>query len=256
MPSICRANPRQSRSAFTLIELLVVIAIIALLVSLLLPSLSGARNAARDIICKSNLRQMGLAMQMYMDDQREPYWFNLRLRSANRFDHWIVPRALAAGGYSESGHSKAYKCPRAAVGTSVTDQQVQLYLLLGGRIFIDPDPENPDAASIPNLVYSGGNPTVYTEYWFNDSAPIAGFPYRRVKYPDTFVWAADAYDEVPKHSGKTRTERANLGGVLQRTNEIYMLLGDQSVRGFPWYKASGRDKYNGAGPFYNWGLGL
>ena len=54
--------------AFTLIELLVVVAIIALLVAILLPSLSGARDEAERIACASNLHQFGLALRMYADD--------------------------------------------------------------------------------------------------------------------------------------------------------------------------------------------
>jgi prepilin-type N-terminal cleavage/methylation domain-containing protein len=80
----CPMPPRPSASArraacspppglrgFTLIELLVVIAIIATLMSIMLPSLAGARLRAREIVCGSRLQQLGLAVSMYTTDYKD-----------------------------------------------------------------------------------------------------------------------------------------------------------------------------------------
>src|SRR5688572_31243262 len=61
------------KRAFTLIELLVVIAIIAILAAILFPVFARAREAARATSCKSNLRQIGTAHQMYAQDYEETF---------------------------------------------------------------------------------------------------------------------------------------------------------------------------------------
>lgn len=64
---------RTTKQAFTLIELLVVIAIIAILAAILFPVFAKAREEARSITCISNLAQIGIAMQMYVQDYDESY---------------------------------------------------------------------------------------------------------------------------------------------------------------------------------------
>ena len=63
-----RRSTRTTR-AFTLIELMVVISIIALLMSILLPALSQAREASKTVQCLSNMRQIGIAVSAYATDE-------------------------------------------------------------------------------------------------------------------------------------------------------------------------------------------
>ena len=59
---------KNNNKAFTLIELLIVLSVIAVLMAILLPSVYRIRNSAKNLICQSNLRQIGMAWKMYLDD--------------------------------------------------------------------------------------------------------------------------------------------------------------------------------------------
>jgi prepilin-type N-terminal cleavage/methylation domain-containing protein/prepilin-type processing-associated H-X9-DG protein len=61
---------KHARAAFTLVELLVVIGVIGLLLSILLPALAKSRRAANELVCESNLRQFGIGLQEYADQNK------------------------------------------------------------------------------------------------------------------------------------------------------------------------------------------
>lgn len=67
-------KPGNKQAAFTLIEVLVVVAIIALLISILLPSLNAAREQAKRAVCANNIRQMNMACMQYAQDYRDGFY--------------------------------------------------------------------------------------------------------------------------------------------------------------------------------------
>lgn len=115
------------RSAFTLIELLVVIAIIAILAALLLPALASAKSKAQKTACLNHEKQLGLALLMYVDDNRgmtPPHVgsvFNFTVDRANYLGA-IIP-------YIGNPDTKVWACPSAkSVGGAILNTNETGYL--------------------------------------------------------------------------------------------------------------------------------
>jgi prepilin-type N-terminal cleavage/methylation domain-containing protein len=99
-------------TAFTLIELLVVIAIIAILAALLLPALGRSKAQAQSAACKNHLHQMGLALEMYTDDNGAyPYGGYYQDWNGPGPTRWIGWEKSLAPYYQLAWTNQAYHCP-------------------------------------------------------------------------------------------------------------------------------------------------
>lgn len=126
--------------AFTLVELLVVISVIALLMAILLPALGRARAAANRTYCAANLRQIGVAMRAYLDDNRD-----------------IFPICCAYPWYITNTSSPAYTPPITNVLGRILKQP---------KVFIC---KSDNIATPPFHLRTGS-----TSYWYNGGTLLDG----------------------------------------------------------------------------------
>ncbi|MBN2270363.1 MAG: type II secretion system protein [Sedimentisphaerales bacterium] len=99
------------RRAFSLVELLVVIAIIALLMAVLVPALRRARDQAREVVCKNNLRQVGLAANMYAEEWEQLIPRGLGAETGRAWYQLFLPYLSQKAGDGDYRSIDIYRCP-------------------------------------------------------------------------------------------------------------------------------------------------
>lgn len=103
----CKVKPFH-QAGFTLVELLVVIAIVAILAALLLPALSRAKDSAKSAACKSNLRQIGIALNLYTQESSHYPPSFYRDTTINQFITYGWPAYLLE---HVSSNTAVFRCP-------------------------------------------------------------------------------------------------------------------------------------------------
>lgn len=208
------SSSRQDKS-FTLIELLVVISIIGLLVSILLPSLSRARERSKIAVCLSNMRQIGILMLAYADEDSasQPIPIHMMMmRPTGRHWLWRTANSFTWGG--RDGQRPLVK------GDSPSDDDI--WLSGDERGYVPPGLDFPAYGAVHRPLNRYMLASVFTDI-DRDDLPIFQCP-SDVGYPTAFASGAvpPSTYEVPCYDVFGNSYRANLYAFIDDTGALAM----------------------------------
>jgi prepilin-type N-terminal cleavage/methylation domain-containing protein/prepilin-type processing-associated H-X9-DG protein len=223
----------QRRDGFTLVELLVVIAVIAILASLLLPALSQAKAKAYSVKCKSNIHQIGLGLQMYVDDNgffpkvKDSAFLRWAL-AINVYLRQPVADESITGWYRESPQG-CFRCPvdkRKVNGNGgsygYNAYGISKHNMLQGT---------PASLKLPGLGLGGRGFTSEKRGTFEFEAPV---PESAVQVPSEMIALGDAY--------------ACSRGLFHKVYDVYETAGELAREGgadSPLYLPTARKRHQG-----------
>jgi prepilin-type processing-associated H-X9-DG protein len=194
IPARCSSLPGRF---FTLVELLVIIAIIAILATLLLPALTRAKRMAEQVLCTSNLKQIGLAYHMYADDKKD----------------FIIPAELkSTEGTIVYDFNAQTNNAKSSANTAFWWGHTAIYLPMGrvgteGRAYVCP--------SRFKIAPGGGKSTYTSNYMFYQTWLKMGY----VRYPAEAMLLVDGY------SAGTTAEYSNVTSGNISTRGMFPHLG-------------------------------